>query len=447
MLALATAGACSPDSLVGGSALPPDVPDPATTKTPAGALAAYHGAVILFRDAFGGGSGGVLASYIDVSGVLTDELQVNTLGTPLGFIPIDGTPTSLDTRILPELHSADQDVYRKLQLARGQAQQARGMLRAYGGNVSPALLAHLYALEGYSELLLADLFCSGIPLSTVDFDADYTYQPGSTTAVVYEHAVTLFDSALALAADSARIENLARVGRGRAYLALGRYPEAAAAVTAVPDQFQYVESYIDEGTSGSAHAATNFGNVLSGSSWLATTADREGNNGLDYRSSGDPRTPSTLLGTNEFGAPLYHPDKYATDGSSPIVLADWVEARLIEAEAALQGGDAGTWLGKLNYLRQTAISPALSDTTDPGTAQARVDLLFRERAFWLYLTGHRQGDLRRLIRQYGRDQAQVYPAGPYPGALGAYGSDVTVPVPEAERQYNPKYTGCIDRGA
>jgi hypothetical protein len=321
------------------------------------------------------------------------------------------------------------------------------MLRAYGGNVSPALLGQLFALEGYSELFLADLFCSGIPLSTVDFDADYTYQPGSTTAAVYEHAVTLFDSALALAADSARIMNLARVGRGRAYLALGRYPEAAAAVAAVPDQSQFAESHVDEGTSGSANPATNFGNVIGGLPWLATAADQEGSSGLDFRSSGDPRTASTLLGTNGFGTPLYHPDKYATDGSSPIVVADWVEARLIEAEAALQGGDASTWLGKLNYLRQTAIGPALPDTTDPGTAEARVDLMFRERAFWLYLTGHRQGDLRRLIRQYGRDQAQVYPAGPYPGALGAYGSDVTVPVPEAERLYNPKYTGCIDRGA
>jgi len=44
----------------------------------------------------------------------------------------------------------------------------------------------------------------------------------------------------------------------------------------------------------------------------------------------------------------------------------------------------------------------LAALTDPGTAEARVDLLFRERAFWFFLTGHRQGDLRRLIRQYGR---------------------------------------------
>jgi hypothetical protein len=240
---------------------------------------------------------------------------------------------------------------------------------------------------------------------------------------------------------------LARVGTGRAYLALGRYADAAAAVAPVPDQFQYAVSYAGASATGSGLPATNFANLSSGLLWLASAADREGGNGLDYRSSGDPRTQSTSVGTNQFGAELYHPDKYAPDGSSPIVLADWVEARLIEAEAALQAGDTPTWLGKLNYLRQTAISPALPDTTDPGTDAGRVDLLFRERAFWLYLTGHRQGDLRRLVREYGRDQGQVYPAGSYAGGMGAYGSDVTAPVPAAERQLNPKFTGCLDRGA
>jgi hypothetical protein len=112
------------------------------------------------------------------------------------------------------------------------------------------------------------------------------------------------------------------------------------------------------------------------------------------------------------------------------VLASGVEARLIEAEAALQAGDPATWLATLNALRTdgtfdvTPMSPpdtmwhaggaaaaGLAPLADPGTAGGRVDLLFRERAFWLYLTGYRQGDLRRLIRQYGRTPDQVYPTG------------------------------------
>ena len=44
----------------------------------------------------------------------------------------------------------------------------------------------------------------------------------------------------------------------------------------------------------------------------------------------------------------------------------------------------------------------LAALADPGTPAAREDLMFRERAFWLFGTGHRLGDMRRMIRQYGR---------------------------------------------
>jgi len=78
---------------------------------------------------------------------------------------------------------------------------------------------------------------------------------------------------------------------------------------------------------------------------------------------------------------------------------------------------------------------------------ADVDLLFQERGYWLFLTGHRQGDLRRLVRVYGRDPERVYPTGRYPGAFNIYGTDVTAPIPGAERLSNPLFTGCRSRGA
>jgi len=438
--------ACSPGQIVGGGTLPPGIQDPAITQTPAGAVAAYRGTLASFTSPFGGVP--YSYSHIVVTGVLSDELQANSVGDLYRADP-------LDSRVLPEYRDPTLEQFRAyvgdysgLQQVRGQAEEARGLLRAYGGDSVRALVGHLYAIEGYSELFLADLFCSGIPLSTVDYGGDYTYQRGSTTTEVYQHAATFFDSATALATDSARIMNLARVGKARALLALGRYAEAAQAVAAVPDGFQYMAAYA---ASGVAFGAGNFGLVTpvgqGEGPWIASVANREGGQGLDYRSSGDPRTRATAIGPNVFGTTLYHPDKYASDGSSPIVLADWVEARLIEAEAALQAGDVPTWLAKLNRLRQTAITPALPNATDPGTPGARVDLLFRERAFWLFLTGHRQGDMRRLIRQYGRDQSQVYPTGLYPGGSSAYGSDVNAPIPAAERQYNPQFTGCLTRGA
>lgn len=72
--------------------------------------------------------------------------------------------------------------------------------------------------------------------------------------------------------------------------------------------------------------------------------------------------------------------------------------------------------------------------------------MFRERAFWLFLTGHRLEDMRRLIRQYGRDQANVFPS-VNPTAIGlSFGTNVDIPVSEDE-QNNPNFHGCTNRKA
>jgi hypothetical protein len=472
--------ACSPDKLLGNENLPPDVPDPADTQTPEGALSAYYGSLVQLRTALGGQSGTAAWSYVPISGLLTDELQ----SANAGLVGVTSADILVDSRFLPEVPLSDQSsttdyasvyVYGPLQQVRGQARQSRGALVAYAPDVSTALAGHLYAAEGYAEILLADLFCSGIPLSTLDFGGDYTLKPGSTTEEVYRHAAALLDSALALSADSSRIMDLARVGKGRALLALGEYAAAAAAVADVPDDFQYAFAYSattsSTGVSGQSISNRNFAWSAFGGAGAVdlTLVDAAGSNGLDYLSSGDPRTEWVANGTNERGLPLYRPGRYDASGESPIVLASGVEARLIEAEAQLHAGGAD-WLATLNALRTDGTfttQPNAEDSTvtdtlwnagsggvaglaplgDPETPEGRVDLVFRERAFWLYLTGHRQGDLRRLIRQYGRDPETVYPTGPYSGGYGTYGSDVDAPVPVQERQTNPRYAGCISRGA
>jgi len=117
------------------------------------------------------------------------------------------------------------------------------------------------------------------------------------------------------------------------------------------------------------------------------------------------------------------------------------EARLVEAEAALQTSDFVGMITKLNELRATM---ALGDLSDPGTPEARVDLLFSERARWMFATGHRLGDLRRLIRQYDRDPETVFPTGLYHLA-GEYGTDGDFGIPDGENA-NPNFSGCFSRG-
>jgi hypothetical protein len=177
-------------------------------------------------------------------------------------------------------------------------------------------------------------------------------------------------------------------------------------------------------------------------------------NGLPYLSSGDPRTVGDTWGSNTYGVPQYAPVKYggatlatAASMNTPITVASGIEARLIQAEAAYHGvaTGVGSWLDQLNVVRA---SVGLSNLDDPGTTTEQVALLFEERAYWLYLTGHREGDLRRMIRNYGVSPNAVYPSGRYPlfGVFQHYGTDVNVPIP-LEEYANPRFTGCFSRGA
>jgi hypothetical protein len=467
---------CSLDGLLKSNTLPPDVADPALTQTPAGAVEAYRGTLAQFREAFAGqvSRGGGVVGF---GGLLSDELQSGFLGTTG-----EEDREEVDARSLPELFGATvagappngavQDVYGDLQKVRGQAAQATGLLVHYAPNNSAPLVGRLYAVQGYAEVFLAELFCSGIPLSTVDYAADYTLEPGSPSEAVYADAIALFDTAASLAGDSARFRQLALIGQARAWLDLGDFAKAADLAAQVPDGYRYTVTFTAEQSAGNTTTtnARNFINPFNPQIvWEFTVSDREGLNGLAYRTDGDPRTAAYSIGTNASGQMLYAPSKYSRNGDTPIILADWIEARLIQAEAALRASDH-SWLVMLNALRTDGTfdtQPDAQDSTrtdtlwhagtgnvaglaplqDPGGADARVDLLFHERASWLFLTGHRQGDLRRLIRQYGRDAEAVFPTGPYQNANGTYGTDVTAPIPPQERISNPRFTGCLSRGA
>jgi hypothetical protein len=409
-----------------------------------------------------------LVQFTVASGVLTDELT--------GAKP--SLSDSLDARILDEgggFSSTNQD-YAQLQKLRGQVRLARGVVTTYAPDLSPAVRGQLYAWEAYAEIMLADLFCSGVPLSTVDYGQNFTYAPSSTTTQIYQHANVLLDSALALVADSADLQTLIQVGKGRALLAIGQYQQAADDVSTVPSDAAYrIRISFRPNAVSSNYIEFGFGTGYS------TVANREGQNGQPYISSGDPRTKADTATFIETTGTLtiHYPSKYRTSYTTQhsadsvlFTLADGVEARLIQAEAALHAGDVSTWLTTLNALRTdgsftTAPSAnpdsagvidttwnagtggvaGLKPLTDPGSPDARVNTMFAERAAWLFFTGHRLGDLRRFSRQYGRDPDSIFPTGQYlsgQSPTGLYGTDVNVPIPSTER-INPYFHGCQTR--
>jgi len=87
----------------------------------------------------------------------------------------------------------------------------------------------------------------------------------------------------------------------------------------------------------------------------------------------------------------------------------------------------------------------LAPLADPGTPAARAALMFSERAFWMFSTGHRLGDMRREVRQYGTffSVNTVYPIGAWFKG-GTYGNAIQMAIP-VEELNNPNFHGCTDR--
>jgi tetratricopeptide (TPR) repeat protein len=413
----------------------PSVIDPGSLNSPAGAESLRNGALTDFAFVKDGDGTQFTDGLILVAGLLSDEFVHST--TPPSEQEIDQRTTST---INPSLS----DVYRNLHKARAGAEVAAEALQTYlvDPSISPEI-AEMQSIAGFAYVYFGEDFCSGVPFGRVRGDTITFGQP-QTTQATFESALAKFDSALAhpgLSGDEdGSITNLALVGRARALLDLGRYDEAASAASAVPTEFQYVTEHADSPLKlqNAIWSYTNSG--------LWSVSDMEGDVGLPFRTANDPRVPYT--DTGDVGLDLitdqFNLDKYP-DASAPVPVADGIEARLIEAEAQLQASDYAGMRTTLNDLRQTAIDPALPALALPGNQTDAEDLLFSERAFWLYATGHRLGDMRRLIRVYGRDPETVFPTGAY-HKNGTYGTDVNLPIP-IEEQNNPNSTGCLNRDA
>ena len=399
------------------------------------------------------GDGNGNDSYMTTSALVTDETYASDTFT---------SRTVLDQRILNPTTSGNEsdDAFLFLQLGRRSLDFAADATERFFAADDPRI-ARLRALEGFTYTAIGEGFCSGIPFSeTTESGAPGPFGQPLTTQAVFQEALVRFDAALA--ADAT--DHLAAIGKARALLNLGRFAEAATAVAAVPTNYVYKIEHSDN------TARQNNGIFALQDNGRYSVSDGEGG-GLPFRSALDPRVPweGPFPGFDQT-IPQYINLRY-TSFDSDVPLASGVEARLIEAEAALQAGNTITWLSKLNALRaevfplmslhvdeyENSLERAIENTppsptnpnpfgqlaplVDPGTQAARVDLTFGERAFWMYTTGHRLGDLRRLARPvasggYGRG-SNVFPTGTYHKG-GNYGADVAFPI-TFEEVNNPNF--------
>jgi hypothetical protein len=445
--ALAVIVACNSDKLL--KVDDPDVARPEALQG-AGALPAQRaGAIGNFGVALNGGASDV--EQVHLSGLLSDEF-INTETFP--------TRIEIDQRAMTLPNTSLIGTFFDLTRARSFADLAIDNYRLSAKTVADSAgFPEVLSLSGLSYILFAENYCGAVPISKANADGTFTFGAAETTTQLLDSAVSKFDQALAVPQASvltATFKQLAQVGKGRALLDEGKYAEAAAAVAGVSTTFQYNYTHSEttarqnNGTWSLTSSVARFGE-----------ANVEGGVGLPYQTDGnlkktvgtvDPRVADSVARRGANNSALgfdgtttqWVQAKYPLR-SSTTTIADGVEARLIEAEASLQAGDPATALATLNALRSNAALLALrgypANSLPPLTLQATTaaqqDQLFKERAYWLYLTSHRLGDMRRLIRQYNRPVDTVFPNGPYFKG-GVYGTDVNVPVPFQE-QNNPSY--------
>jgi len=442
LLAALAMAACSVDKML-------EVPDPDVTRPedlngPQALPTLLAGAVADFQVAFSGTGGNTgLEGLANMTGLFTDE-----------FFFTESFPTrvQVDRRAIERDNGTMSAIYFTVQRARASARRAAAQYKTLAPTDSG--YSEVLSLEGYSFLFLAEAYCSGVPVS--EFDASGRLVNGGGTPLTTQQ---LLDSAIAkftLAASVAgtahpELQYLARVGQARALIFKNNSNLASAAtfVASVPTSFEHLifsSDNTDRQNNGIWELTWNEGR------W--TQANNEAGEGLPFRGpSGnctdeDPRTPCIRFGFGfDQSSPLYVSLKYP-DRNAPMILASGIEARLIEAEAALAAGNSSVFLTTLNNLRANV--PGLTPLADPGTATGRQQLLFRERAFWLYVTNHRLGDMRRMVRSaanggYGFAVGSVFPTGPYAGPGGGiYGPDVNFTIP-VDEDNNPNFHGCIDR--
>jgi hypothetical protein len=424
-----------------------------------------------FRQFIGGYSGFGDDAFLSASAVISDETYYG-----------DSFPTrdAADRRDLQptSLGNISDDAFSRLQQARFNARRAFGVVDQFStpatAAADSATKAQLRTIEGYVYVTLSEGWCGDVPFSSlpdvgpIDPNA-IEGGAGLTTAQMNDTAVARFNEALA----NDPTNNLAAIGKARALLNLGQFAEAAAAVKDVPDTYVFLLQHSDNTSAENNPMASLEQNGRYGISNLEGGLDADGEalatdsdnstsapsaEGIAFRGLKDIRIPYELnpvTGGECFtnGVTCWFNDNYP-DYNADVPLASGVEARLIEAEAALQANDGPDMVTILNSLRanvaqfaaalypdrvipdefKTNGSPnPLAPLADPGTDAGRRNLLFQERALWLYNTGHRQGDLRRLARApYNLPVDSVFPSGPFFRG-DVYGEDVAYPVPFAEQ--------------
>ena len=250
-------------------------------------------------------------------------------------------------------------------------------------------------------------------------------------------AESTFTAAIAVgtAAKTPILVTAAYAGRAQTRVQLGNWTGATADAATVPATFVYqmpyyanVDEYGYNRTMWSSSEQSFYKATSVWGTWYAKYFDATSDARVKYQKT-------VLFGAGAFPpvgkVPWWPQRKYVTQ-TAGINLASGREMRLIEAEAALRGGDIAAAMAKMDANRAAAAAPVMERPVDLADAWR---LLKRERGIELWLEGRRLADLRR------------WKADNTPGALDALetpgstsyleGQDSCFPVSREEMNTNP----------
>lgn len=421
-------------------------PSAVTSATAADAL--YTGAMGRFVRAMNYGTGGNQEGLWNWEALFTDEVRsADTFSQR----------NDADQRNLATNDGVMTPIYQQTQQVRGRARDAINALLKYDASATGKQhVGEMFYVMGYTELLLNQAFCNGVPFGET-VDGQPVYGQPLTNADGFKLAIAHLDSAASFLtagdAGTKNVLNATLVAKARAQADLGDFAGAAATVGSVPTTFQYVFDYalttIDNEwwTMGPSVKRYNAGDSVDVAGQIF--------NAIPFARLNDPRVvvTDTKSVAEDNKSNFIEVENWGRD--DPVPVASGIDARLIEAEAKLQANDIAGMMGILNALRTSAQVigvfkvPAMAALPVPATKDAATDVFFREKALWQYERGYRMDDLRRLVRQYNRSQDKVFPAGNFTRNTtpsGTFGTQVAFPVPDAEK-YNPNFHGCLDTKA
>jgi len=214
----------------------PDIARPEDLTSPAGLAALRAGAFGDFSKAYGGDAtpSDAQEGQILATGLFTDEFKKT--GTDPQRIAYDARrndPAGVGAKL--------GTFFANLHRARLAAEATASAYKIAAPSNASEVMSEMFSVAGFVYVFLGEDYCSGVPVSNLTPSGDIEYGAPLTTQAIFLLAVERFDSAIvrAQAAAKPNLEQLARVGKGRALLSLARFADAAAAVASVPTSFRY----------------------------------------------------------------------------------------------------------------------------------------------------------------------------------------------------------------